>query len=346
MKYNLFISFTKNQNNTISEIINSNIISGENMLISSSNNIPECFDKKNVLYINKINSIPRAFKNILFRTQKIEAYSFLQEKFSSSTQVEIIIPHFINLISNHIFLKREELFPKSNTIFSIYPDGIALYFPQKADFQNIRTSHYLPVLYRYFMGKITGLQYRMFTGSIIDPFKTINNIYTYFPAITPMYSADSKILIPTKTKNCMGNNVLILGAAKNYKLDEEYFLDLKQYISELFSSEVSVYFKPHPSLISNAVKSPLELIYNSLIVINDDSPAENMIDQLNIGSVITLSFFSSTLLHLKNVYGDSIGCYIYKADTFIRDRNENDLVDLQNIMDKLNIKLVTGDMKR
>ena len=190
------------------------------------------------------------------------------------------------------------------------------------------------------MGKIIGLQFTMFTGPIIDPFNNIVNIYTYFPSITPNYSSKKTILIPVDKMECKGENVLLLGGARKFIMNDEYILSLQKYISTTLTRNALVYYKPHPSIKSKTVTSLLLAKIQSLIIINDKSPVEDIISTYGVGTVVAISFFSTSLLHLKNIYKDTITCCIFKSESFIKDRRQADLVVLFKIMKELDIDLV------
>jgi len=338
-KCKLFVSFTESQNNTISNIIN---IEGNNCqnyyLITSVGNIPSCIKKSNILLYKKLGGIFDVLKESYLRTLKKSISQFISNNILHYNVVEILTPHFMNLISNYLILNRFSIFRGRQVIVSIYPDGIALFYRPTVNLRGLQKSTFYNVYSRYISGLLIGIPYRPFLGSIIDPFHIIDNIYTYLPYLTKKYSENKVITIPLNKRYLKGKNIIILGSTTYSKLNKTIFYSLIKYLKNNINNSNTIYYKSHPSVKRNPY---IKILTDNLPIkiISEISPVESIIKKYEINRVITIASFSSALIHLKLIYGQSVECVIFGKDLFFITRRFEDIIYFNNIIKHLNIKI-------
>ncbi|MDQ7047918.1 MAG: polysialyltransferase family glycosyltransferase [Sulfurovum sp.] len=325
----LFVSFTNAQNSTILDM--QHLLNNSIFVITNADYIPFKTDI-NYLCLKKVITLFDVVNELITRNSKNTLSDFVKKINSKYDEIEIIIPHFFNILSNHIINNSQAIFPNKQTTYSLYPDGLLSYtsYNQKAYSKGN--------IIRYLLAKNIGFNYKIFNGSISDPFKNIETIYSYVPELTEKYSADTIVKIPYATGTAKGNNILIVGHIEYSKLDKTKLEEVINTITEIITKSDtygSIYYKPHPYFKDNA-----DSIYNILSeklpisYIKSKEPVENLFDSHEINKVI--SFYSTALVSLKMKYGISVDCYSINMSWFTSIKIAT---DLEKIFKKFNIKV-------
>lgn len=210
MRYRIFISFTNYQNYCINEILKQDNKTCD-LLITNSKHINQSIA---YLSINKIDSIAKLLNNLFFKENKKHIEKFLQDKIKNESieEIEIVIPHYNNILANYVMKFIEDKYKYSNPqikiIKSIYPDGLAMFYPTNLEYKQF--------LLKYIASYFVGMPIRYINSNdMLNPFKEIDFYYSYIPKITyNPYNLPIK-KIAAKKETIKGNNCLILGYGKN-----------------------------------------------------------------------------------------------------------------------------------
>lgn len=314
MQYRIFISFTNYHNYCINDIINQEdgII---NVVITNSN-----FTIQNIpfLHIHKIGSLFTFLQNIFLRKNKNKIAQFLineiEQKDTPIEQIEIVIPHYNNIMANYIMKFIQNNYKntkhKVKIIKSIYPDGLAMFYPTELEYDKF--------LLKYIISYFVGMPMRYLKSKdMLNPFKEIDLYYSYIPEITyNPYNLSIK-KIDAKKDKITGSNILILGYGTNNFHDtfiEDFISEVGKKIEK---TNGKIYYKSHPSInrindiIFNKFKNKFDVSY-----INSAEPIEVLLKDLKATHVFSLA--SSSLINLKMIYEEQIDCYYFGIENLIQ----------------------------
>ena len=316
----ILISFTSSQNQTIINLIdylNSiNIHKSDIYIFTNSNdNLLDNLSVK-VIRLKKISSLHDLIKQFFSWSNKKTILKEI-DIFKNYHKIEIIFPHFLNILSNYFY---HNFIPKLNhaeLTLSLYPDGILSFQPFKTNslFQK-------EVFSRWISSYLFGMPFKPFIGPISDPYNVIKKIYTYIPKATIKYNAHKLIKISFPQKKQNGDHLLILGHFNQSKFDENNLSNYLQKIIELFplNNYKKIYYKKHPRL----AKIKNDVFFNMLNektsykfkLINNNMPIEMAIEDIKAKSIIAA--VSTSLINLKLKYGNDINCYYFGLNNYVK----------------------------
>ncbi len=315
----ILISFTSSQNQTLKNLntyLESISVDKSDIYIFTNTRDDILKDTFiNIIRLDKVLSINDALKQFFKRGNK----KILSEKmgsFISYDEIEIIFPHFLNILSNYFY---HYCIPKMNhakVIISIYPDGILSFQPYR-----INTLFQKEVLSRWTFSYFFGMPFKPFRGPISDPYSIVKKIYSYLPKSTIKYNSDQLIKISFAERSLKGDSLLILGHFNQSKFNEASLSNYVQNITTRFpkNSHDKVYYKRHPrlsksknDLFLNMLK--LKASYN-LNLIHDKKPIELAIEEVRAQTIIAAA--SSSLVNLKLKYNKSIDCYYFGLHHYV-----------------------------
>ena len=315
----LFLSFTNSQNQSILNCIeyfklniNDNV---DIYLITNTKFVIDGIKESNQLHIKKVDSLSKLFNQLFFRKNKKDIKKFTNS-IPSYDKIEILIPHFQNILCNYFLHHQAHKMKSENIIISLYPDGMLSYQPYK-----LKTRFEYDNLLRWFGGLMLGMHYKVFNGPIADPFGNIKKIYSYLPSITIPYNSEEINKIYFKVDKLDGNNILILGHYKQKKFDKLYLKKLNQTISNFLKKESfnKIYYKPHPRLnkINKDIfyKSIQKIATIKIELCANDQPVEQLIRSVGANKII--ASVSTSMINLKLKFKDEISCYYFGLHKYV-----------------------------
>lgn len=312
----LFITFTNGQNFFVKQIIKQYKYTNYFIVTSTDAQEFSCFENSRVLVLDKIKSI-----NTINFFRKKEIDNFLLSVDNHSSEMEIFIAHFLNTITNHIYNRYKN---NENVVFSNFPDGMLTFNEYKVQYLNLEN------LKKMAFACIVGLDYKVFSGSINNPFNNIVNIYSHFPKLTSFNNGQTLKAIKFEQYHITGENSIILGHANQTKevlLNNNFYENLNN----------KVYYKPHPRINLNNDLFYLNLSKEIEVeVINSEKPIEDMIQELNIKYVFAVA--SSALVNLKLLF-ENIECFSFSLSSYV----EEEYIDIYfRVFDQLDIKILSS----
>lgn len=334
----IFLSFTTSQNQSIQNCINYfKRVKPNNInyyIISNVNNIPKEIKDSHKLILTKISNWHKALHQILFKSNKKKLNIFVK-RLPFYDEIEILMPHFLNILCNHFFNNYIEKLNSKNIIISLYPDGMLSYQPYK-----IVSKYQKESIFRWLGGLGSGMTYKLFKGPIADPFSCIKKIYSYIPEITIPYKSKQIIKIEFSKKKLSGNNILILGHYKQNKFNHLYLNKLNESLNKFFKENTykKIFYKPHPRMISNIDK---DIFYQFLLKIPDidislyqyEQPIESIVN--TIGASTIIASVSTSMINLKLRFGEQISCYYFGISNYVL---EPYIKYYESVFSKLSIK--------
>jgi len=312
MKLKIFISFTNYHNYCIEDIIESEISNNKlEYIIITNLEFNNTFNKNNIKVFNlkKMNTIRKILKEIFTKSnKKILLKLFNDIKNNNYREIEVSIPHYNNITSNYIITNISTF--NNNIVKSIYPDGIAIFYPSV-------TNRFL-FIKKFILSLLIRQKMRfLFSKDLLNPFNEIDFYYSYLPEIT--YNPKNLEVKRINSRKCSikGNNIIILGYGKNSFRDEV----IDSYLSNILKISSTIeyeklYYKPHPSIDIN-----LDIVYSKLsnrtevCVINTKETIESSLKSTSATTII--SFASSALITLKMIYQEQVDCYYYGLNELI-----------------------------
>jgi len=297
MSYDIFVIFTRYQFQCIQNITKSKNIE-KTILITTIPISSEEFKGK-IYFFKKITSIKSLLHEIYYRRRK----KILLELKITSYQykhINIFIPHYFNIHSNYI---STYLLPDAN--IHIIPDGILSFYPYQLTKKDI-----VKQFINKFVASTIGLRYKLFFTNIIDPFRKIEDIYSYDPEITYTYGKKiNQIQYTKKSINTLANDnkVVILGTST--KLDN--IPELIQKILTLIKEKKinTIYYKMHPSQSSDLIYESLSNHIANLNLLTESIGVENLVEKYDLNIIISVEF-STALLEIQRQYNRQLDCYI------------------------------------
>ncbi len=312
MKLKIFISFTNYHNYCIEDIIESNVSNNElEYIIITNLKFNNTFHANNIKVFNlkKMNTIRSVLKEIFTKSnKKILLKLFNDIKNINYEEIEVSIPHYNNITSNYIMTNISTL--NHHIIKSIYPDGIAIFYPSE-------TNRFL-LIKKFILSLLIGQKMKFFfSRDLLNPFNEINFYYSYLPEIT--YNPKNLVIkrINSRKGSIKGSNIIILGYGKNSfrdKFIDDYLSNILKITSRI--DHEKLYYKPHPSIdiYSDVVYGKLSK-RTEVYVINTKETIESILK--SIGATTVISFASSGLITLKMIYDDQVDCYYYGLNELI-----------------------------
>ena len=316
----ILISFTSSQNQTLINLIyylNSiNIHKSDIYIFTNSNdNLLNNLSIK-VIRLKKISSLYDSIEQFFSWSNKKTILKKITI-FKDYNEIEIIFPHFLNILSNYFY---HNCIPKLNhakLTLSLYPDGVLSFQPFKTNsiFQK-------EVFSRWISSYLFGMPFKPFIGPIADPYNIIKKIYTYIPKATIKYNAHKLIKISFPQKNQSGDNLLILGHFNQSKFDENNLSIYIQKIIELFplNNFKKIYYKKHPRLENIKSDDFFNMLNKKtsykIKLINNYTPIETSIENIKVQCVIAA--VSTSLINLKLKYGNNLNCYYFGLNNYVK----------------------------
>ena len=315
----IFLSFTTSQNQSIQNCINyfkyNNKKVNEFYFISNTKSSLKHIKKYNQLQLTKITSWNDGMSQILFKKNKKDLQKFIAS-IHEHDQIEIIIPHFQNILCNYFVNHCKNYLKSKNIIISLYPDGMLSYQPYE-----IKNRFEYESVLRWIGGLFTGMKYEIFKGPIADPYKCIEKIYTYIPSITIPYTSNEIIKIHFSERRLIGKNTLILGHYKQSKFDKIYLKKINHMISGFLAKtkDDKIYYKPHPRIneISKDIfyKSILKIPGIEIVLCINEEPVEQLVESIGASKII--ASVSTSMINLKLKYRKQISCYYFGLNDYV-----------------------------
>ena len=316
----ILISFTSSQNQTLINLIdylNSiNIHKSDIYIFTNSNdNLLNNLSVK-VIRLKKISSFQDSIEQFFSWSNKKTILKEI-DIFKYYNKIEIIFPHFLNILSNYFYHNCIPRLNHAELTLSLYPDGILSFQPFKTNslFQK-------EVFSRWISSYLFGMPFKPFIGPIADPYNIIKKIYTYLPKATIKYNAKKLIKISFPQKNQSGDNLLILGHFNQSKFDENNLSIYIQKIIELFplNNFKKIYYKKHPRLENIKTDDFFNMLNEKtsykIKLINNYRPIEMSIENIKVQCVIAA--VSSSLINLKLKYGNNLNCYYFGLNNYVK----------------------------
>lgn len=316
----ILISFTSSQNQTLINLINylnSIHIHKSDIYIftnTDDNLLNDTFIK--VIRLKKILSLYDSIKQ-LFSWSNKKTISKEINTFKDYEEIEVIFPHFLNILSNYFYHYCIPRLNHAKITLSLYPDGMLSFQPYKT-----RSLFQKEVFPRWISSYLFGMPFKPFKGPIADPYNIIKKIYTYIPKATIKYNAHKLIKISFPKKTQEGNHLIILGHFNQSKFDVNNLSNYLQRIIEIFPLDQykKIYYKKHPRLKN--IKN--DFFYKILIkntsykikLINNNIPIETAIENTKAQSIIAA--VSTSLINLKLKYGNDINCYYFGLNHYVK----------------------------
>jgi len=332
----IFISFTNSQNQSIQNCIDYFTSCGDStdfFLITNTDFLIDGIERSNTLLIKKIQNFNDMIAQVFYRKNKKHLENFTS-KWPFYKSMEVLVPHFQNILSNHFLNYHINKIKYDNITVSLYPDGMLSYQPYKP-----KTRLELDSLLRWVGGRMVGMKYRTFDGPIADPFGYVKKIYSYIPSLTVPYSSKEIIKIYFRNEELIGENILILGHYKQSKFGNTYLKNISEMIYGVtkLSDYDKVYFKPHPRL--NSIGG--DIFYKSIQEIEnldtelclDNRPVEKLIQSL--GTTTIIASVSTSMINLKLKFKDQVSCYYFGLNKYVSSQYRS---YYQKVFHKLSIK--------
>ena len=332
----IFISFTNSQNQSIQNCIDYFTSCGDStdfFLITNTDFLIDGIERSNTLLIKKIQNFNDMIAQVFYRKNKKHLENFTS-KWPFYKSMEVLVPHFQNILSNHFLNYHINKIKYDNITVSLYPDGMLSYQPYKP-----KTRLELDSLLRWVGGGMIGMKYRTFDGPIADPFGYVKKIYSYIPSLTVPYSSKEIIKIYFRYEELIGENILILGHYKQSKFGNTYLKNISEMIYGVtkLSDYDKVYFKPHPRL--NSIGG--DIFYKSIQEIEnldtelclDNRPVEKLIQSL--GTTTIIASVSTSMINLKLKFKDQVSCYYFGLNKYVSSQYRS---YYQKVFHKLSIK--------
>tara|TARA_B100001989_G_C24512035_1_gene450997 strand:+ start:218 stop:1252 length:1035 start_codon:yes stop_codon:yes gene_type:complete len=332
----IFISFTNSQNQSIQNCIDYFTSCGDStdfFLITNTDFLIDGIERSNTLLIKKIQNFNDMIAQVFYRKNKKHLENFTS-KWPFYKSMEVLVPHFQNILSNHFLNYHINKIKYDNITVSLYPDGMLSYQPYKP-----KTRLELDSLLRWVGGGMVGMKYRTFDGPIADPFGYVKKIYSYIPSLTVPYSSKEIIKIYFRNEELIGENILILGHYKQSKFGNTYLKNISEMIYGVtkLSDYDKVYFKPHPRL--NSIGG--DIFYKSIQEIEnldtelclDNRPVEKLIQSL--GTTTIIASVSTSMINLKLKFKDQVSCYYFGLNKYVSSQYRS---YYQKVFHKLSIK--------
>ena len=316
----ILISFTSSQNQTlinlIDYLISINIHESDIYIFTNSNDKLLNNLSMKVIRLKKISSLYDSIEQFFSWNNK---KTILKEIniFKNYNKIEIIFPHFLNILSNYFYHNCIPKLSHAKLTLSLYPDGILSYQPFK-----INSIFQKEVFSRWISSYLFGMPFKPFIGPISDPYNVIKKIYTYIPKATIKYNAHKLIKISFPPKKQKGDHLLILGHFNQSKFDKNNLSNYLQKIIELFplSSFKKIYYKKHPRLANIKNDDFFNMLNEKtsykIKLINNNIPIEMAIEDTKAQSIIAA--VSTSLINLKLKYGNDINCYYFGLDNYVK----------------------------
>jgi len=307
------------------------------LITTNNTSLPLSIDNKNIFRFNRFNGVNKVLKETLNKRTIKNLYSFICNRTNKYLAVELFIPHFINLSSNHLALNIKKLLPRKKISISIYPDGIALLYNARINIYGSKNRTIISIFIRYIAGLLTGMYYRPFLGTLVDPFRIIDKIYTYHPSLTLKHSAGELIKIPAVIKQTNGNNIVIVGSDHN--ISEQ---SMVRFFNDIFSKhnlkDRNIYYKPHPAVSNDKFTNFINDNNFPIDIINDKKNMELLVEKFHCNTAISILSFSTVLINLKLIYGNSIHCAIFMYSEVEKKLPKYITNDFEKILRVLDIK--------
>ena len=328
----LFISFNKNQNNAIQDIVNHDIIKHKTndsiknnfFLVTTMTNYPKYFPDENICVLKFEKSIKYFLNEIYHKSLLHQINVFLSDHILVHRNTEVITPHLMNIPSNYIVNKlyRECL----NIIISNYPDGIAQLYDAKIRWKYKYDLNIYKVLIRYIIANLIGLRYKLVYGSILNSYKRLNNTYTYAKDLLPKNLNSNIIQITHNTKKVIGKSVIIICFAPRFSIAHyiKTFFDV-QY-PKIDQNISKIYYKPHPAVANDTFQTLIRKYDYPIIIIDKNELLEESVTKYQCNQVISIGTFSTALLNLRLIYGEQIQLTMFEIAGQAKGKNYEALI--------------------
>ena len=315
----IFLSFTASQNQSIHNCIDyferSDCENTDFLIVSNAGHIPKEIPKSNQLQLTKVTNWRQGLRQIILRQNSRILNSFVTS-IPEYEEIEICIPHFLNILCNYFYNFCVLKLKSSNIIISLYPDGMLSYQPFE-----IHSQFQMESISRWIGGWMSGMRYTSFSGPVADPFCCVKKIYSYIPDITVPYQSEEIIKIEFPIRKLHGVNILILGHFKQSKFDLDYLKQINKMIFLFLSKEKygSIYYKPHPRITNMSddvfYQSILKISKINIKLCQDDAPVESLLESVGASTIIAAA--STSMINLKLKYKNQISCYYFGLTDYV-----------------------------